>query len=30
MIQTLLDVNQIEMKRALSAPENTVHRERSP
>jgi hypothetical protein len=30
MIQTLLDVNQIEMKGALSAPENTVRRERSP
>jgi hypothetical protein len=30
MIHTRLDMNQIEMKDALSAPENTVHRERSP
>ena len=26
MIHTRLDVNQMEMKGALSAPENTVHR----
>jgi|GEM_PF-2386632 len=30
MIQTRLDVDQVELKRALSAPENAVHRERSP
>jgi len=30
MIHTRLDVNQMEMKGALSASENTVHRERSP
>ena len=28
MIHTCLDVNQMEMKGALSAPENTVHRVR--
>ena len=28
MIHTRLDMNQMEMKRALSAPENTVHRVR--
>ena len=30
MIHTRLDVDQVELKRALSAPENAVRRERSP
>ena len=30
MIHTRLEVNQMEMKGALSAPENAVRREQSP